>query len=135
MRRSDDRIIVESSSLQALQVQAVLEHWYRQQAIVFAQTRVAYFSSGFPKKPQQVKISGARKRWGSCSASGNLNFAWRCMILPKEVFDYIVVHELSHLIHFNHSKAFWHQVATVMPDYQRRQQWLKTHGLALSLRW
>jgi predicted metal-dependent hydrolase len=68
---------------------------------------------------------------GSCSNRGSLNFNWRLMMAPAEVVDYVVVHELCHLLHPNHSKNFWNQVSAVLPDYRARQDWLKKNGVRL----
>ncbi len=77
------------------------------------------------KAPQQVRITSAKTRWGSCSAKGGLNFSWRLLCAPPEAMDYVVVHELAHLIEFNHSSRFWAIVEGILPDYKARRQSLK----------
>lgn len=76
----------------------------------------------------RITIRNQKTRWGSCSGRGNLNFNCLLMLAPDKVIDYVVVHELCHLIEMNHSKAFWQQVEHVMPDYKKHRQWLKEHG-------
>lgn len=76
----------------------------------------------------KITIRNQKTRWGSCSGKGNLNFNCLLMLAPDDVIDYVVVHELCHLIEMNHSKAFWKQVEGVMPDYKEQKQWLKIHG-------
>ncbi len=76
----------------------------------------------------RITIRNQKTRWGSCSGKGNLNFNCLLMLAPERVIDYVVVHELCHLIEMNHSKAFWQQVEHVMPDYKDQRQWLKDHG-------
>lgn len=76
----------------------------------------------------RITIRNQKTRWGSCSGKGNLNFNCLLMLAPERVIDYVVVHELCHLIEMNHSKAFWQQVERVMPDYKDQRQWLKDHG-------
>lgn len=76
----------------------------------------------------RITIRNQKTRWGSCSEKGNLNFNCLLMLAPNEIIDYVVVHELCHLIEMNHSKAFWKQVEHVMPDYKSHRQWLKEHG-------
>ena len=75
-----------------------------------------------------VKINSAKTRWGSCSSRGNLNFNWRLLLMPEDVMDYVVVHELAHRREMNHSAAFWQIVETYLPDYRERRQWLKENG-------
>lgn len=76
----------------------------------------------------RITIRNQKTRWGSCSGKRNLNFNCLLMLAPERVIDYVVVHELCHLIEMNHSKAFWQQVERVMPDYKEQRQWLKDHG-------
>ena len=79
-----------------------------------------------------------RHRWGSANAAaaggqGRVNFHWRCMMAPLTALDYIVVHELAHLLVHDHSPAFWSEVDKVMPDYRERQRWLRDHGAGMDL--
>jgi len=72
-----------------------------------------------------ITVTGARKRFGSCSAENHLCFSWRLMQYPDEAIEYVVVHELSHIVHKNHGKSFYALVASILPDYKRRQQLLR----------
>jgi predicted metal-dependent hydrolase len=72
-------------------------------------------------------------RWASCGSIGVLNFHWKCMMAPPRIIDYIVVHELCHFHHRNHTDAFWNEVDKVMPDYRERKEWLRKHGASLAL--
>ena len=76
----------------------------------------------------RVTVREQRSRWGSCSSKRNLNFNWKLILAPHEVLEYVVIHELCHLICFNHSKAFWKEVAARMPEYEIWKKWLKQHG-------
>ena len=76
----------------------------------------------------RITIRNQKTRWGSCSAKGNLNFNCLLMLVPDEVVDYVVVHELCHLLEMNHSEAFWQQVERIIPDYKIQRDWLKAHG-------
>jgi hypothetical protein len=75
--------------------------------------------------PSSVKINGAASRWGSCSAKKSLNFSWRLIMADEEVIDYVVVHELAHLIEMNHSARFWAVVARIIPHYREQKKRLK----------
>ena len=81
----------------------------------------------------RVAIRDQKSRWGSCSARGNLNFNWKLIMAPPEALDYVVVHELCHLIEFNHSPRFWRLVEGQMPAYESWKKWLKAHGSELGV--
>ena len=87
--------------------------------------KVVEYSMKVKITPLVVKISDAKKRWGSCSKGKSLNFAWRLMLADDYTLDYVVVHELAHIKEMNHSKAFWDIVEQAMPDYRDREKKLK----------
>ena len=82
----------------------------------------------------RVSIRRQRSKWGSCSAKGNLNFNCLLMLAPEEVLDYVIVHELCHRKHMDHSKEFWAEVERVLPDYKKSKKWLRDNGGALMKR-
>ena len=83
---------------------------------------------------QKVTVRAQRTRWGSCSSKGNLNFNCLLALVPPEVFDYVVVHELCHCREMNHSSRFWAEVEALLPHYKASKKWLKEEGSALILR-
>ena len=99
--------------------------WLKEQAMQTISERVALYANVMGVTPGTVKLSEAKARWGSCSTKNNLNFAWRLVMCPLSVIDYVVVHELSHITYKNHSPAFWARVKTVLPTYEDDQDWLK----------
>ena len=90
--------------------------------------RVEYYAPIVGVDYGKITIRNQKTRWGSCSSKGNLNFNVALMRAPLEVLDYVVVHELCHRIHLNHSKDFWNEVARVIPEYKEYEKWLKTNG-------
>jgi predicted metal-dependent hydrolase len=84
-------------------------------------------------QPNEVKVMELQHRWASCSAKGNVNFHWKCAMAPMDVLHYIVVHELAHLIHLNHTPAFWNEVDKVLPNYDKQMNWLKLNGAGMDL--
>ncbi|HMB25642.1 MAG: M48 family metallopeptidase [Chloroflexota bacterium] len=111
----------------------VFERWYRTQAKQILTERVKLYASQYGLQYKKIGITSARTRWGSCSANGSLNFSWRLILAPLAVVDYVVVHELVHTVHHNHSKRFWNKVETIMPDYKERRKWLQKDGRQLML--
>ena len=90
--------------------------------------RVAYWAPLIGVKPGRIAVRCQKTRWGSCSTKGNLNFNCLLMLAPEDVIDSIVVHELCHLKHMNHSRNFYAEIEKVLPDYRQHQQWLKENG-------
>lgn len=82
----------------------------------------------------RVTIRCQKTRWGSCSSAGNLNFNCLLALAPREVLDYVVVHELAHRRHMDHSESFWREVERILPDYRERRAWLTRNGGALLAR-
>lgn len=111
---------------------AALEKRYRKAAHEYIPARVAYFHQFTGGSYDKVTIRNQKTRWGSCSSSGTLSFNYRLMLAPPRILDYVVVHELCHLTHMDHSPAFWQAVENVLPDYKERKQWLKEHGSELT---
>ncbi|MGI6688393.1 MAG: M48 family metallopeptidase [Christensenellales bacterium] len=101
--------------------------WMRNEAAKLLNERVAKYAGLMGITYKSVKLSEAKARWGSCSPKNNLNFAWRLIMCPIAVIDYVVVHELSHVAYKNHSPAFWARVKTVLPHYKEQQDWLKVN--------
>ena len=102
-----------------------LIQWYKKRAAVILQERVATIAESMQVSPAGVKVTSAKTRWGSCSGTDHLNFSWRLIMCPPEVVDYVVVHELCHILHKNHSKSFWESVGRVDVLYQEHENWLK----------
>ena len=90
--------------------------------------RTIFFAGQMGVTWNQIRIKETKTRWGSCSQAGNLNFNWKLILMPPEILDYVVVHELAHRREMNHSPRFWAEVAAVLPDYASRRKWLREHG-------
>ena len=112
---------------------AAFKEFYRQKGASRIPPRVAYFQAKMGVQSKQIKVLDLQHRWASCAPGGNLNFHWKCMMAPLTIIDYIVVHELTHLIHPNHTTAFWNEVDKVMPDFQERKEWLRLNGAGMDL--
>jgi len=101
-------------------------HIYRSLAKSYFQERADFHSKSMGVSPAAVKVSDAKKRWGSCSAQKSINLSWRLMMTDPDTVDYVIVHELAHIYEMNHSKKFWKIVEKILPDYKARQKKLKT---------
>ena len=106
----------------------------RERTRILVTERVRYFAPLVDVTYNQIAIRAQRTRWGSCSSKGNLNFNCLLGLVPSEVLDYVVVHELCHRKELNHSDRFWNEVSRILPDYKARKQWLKDNGPSLIAR-
>lgn len=93
--------------------------------------RTAYFAERMGVDYHRITIREQKTRWGSCSSAGNLNFNWKLVLMPQEILDYVVVHELAHRKEMNHSPRFWALVEKELPDYRIRREKLKMYGRQL----
>jgi predicted metal-dependent hydrolase len=93
---------------------------------------VERYSRQMGVKPGRLRVWELMNRWASCSPAGNLNFHWRAMALPLDILEYLVVHELAHLTHRNHTKEFWKTVEKVLPKWAQSENWLRVYGAGRS---
>lgn len=98
------------------------------QAMKLIPQKVRYYAPIIGVTYGRITIRNQRTRWGSCSGKGNLNFNCLLLLMPEEVLDYVVVHELCHRKEMNHSARFWEKVEKILPDYRQRRKWLKDNG-------
>ena len=107
--------------------------WYRTQLKPYLVAKIDKLVDRIGATPRSIQIRELSNRWGSCNQQGDLNFHWRVAMLPPETIEYLVVHEMVHLIEHQHSREFWHRVERVLPDYSDRKEWLATNGRNYSL--
>jgi hypothetical protein len=112
---------------------AAFKDFYRDKGLVRIKERVDFFKARMDVEPKSIKILDLKNRWASWTPGGNLNFDWKCMMSPAKILDYIVVHELAHLIFPDHSAKFWNEVDKLLPDYSERKEWLRVHGAGMDL--
>ena len=105
-----------------------LKSWYKKRFIEVALPRLSYFSDKHKLKVNQVRVKEQKTLWGSCSSKNNINLNYLLIMAPMKVIDYVIVHELVHTIHKNHSSKFWQKVETIMPNYKDARYWLKENG-------
>lgn len=126
-----DRLTISTPSNDTVLIKTAMESWYRYMAYKYIRSRIEYYQPIIGISPNKIKIKEQKTRWGSCSSKGNLNFNWKVIMAPAGVLDYIIVHEMCHLIHLNHSKDYWKLVSSIMPNYKVLKDWLKKNGIKL----
>ncbi len=133
VKKQAGTLLVVVPVAEKIAIKAAIEKWYRECAREVITDKVTYFQQFIGKPIGEIRIKEQKSRWGSCSSQGNLNFNWKIVMAPDEIIDYLVVHELCHRLHMNHSKEFWDSVGKIIPDYKKREQWLKENGNLLYL--
>ena len=114
-------------------VRAALKQALSKRALVRIREELAVYAPKIGVQFGRIAIRDQKSRWGSCSAKKNLNFNWKLIMAPEEALRYVVIHELCHLIEFNHSARFWSLVEKQMPEYEAWKKWLKAHGSELGV--
>lgn len=109
------------------------ESFYCEKGMGRLRQRMDFFAPKVGVKPKGLTVKDLGFRWASCTAEHGLRFHWKCMMAPPKVIDYMVVHELCHMLHRDHTDVFWNEVDKVMPDYLDRKMWLRKHGAGLDV--
>ena len=107
--------------------------WYREKAATIFSDRIDYFSGAIGAKPDSVRIRGFRCRWGACHSNGLIEFNWKVLLAPIEIVDYLVVHEMAHLITTGHTPVFRRILGNILPDFKEREKWLRNYGSTLTI--
>lgn len=107
--------------------------FYTDKGLRRIQERVLYFAPKVGVQAGEITVGDIGFKWAACKSNGNLSFHWKCMMAPLQILDYIVVHELCHNHHRNHTTAFWNEVDKVIPNYKERKEWLRVNGASLDL--
>lgn len=102
--------------------------FYKLQAQKILMEKLRHFAAVMRVQPKKMRITSAATRWGSCSTSGTVSFSYKLIMTPEEILNYVVVHELAHITHHNHSKNFWQEVAKYYPNHQEARAWLRNHS-------
>ncbi len=111
----------------------MLFRWYSKLTKEIVKNRIEYFANLMQVNYSLIKIDNSKRRWGSCSQKGVISLNLRLSMLPHKVIDYIIIHELSHLLEFNHSKNFYKIIESIMPDYKKYRALLKDYNFLLQL--
>jgi len=121
----------EQGEQREVRIQQYLQNWYRSRALERLQEKANRYAQQIGVTPTGVSVRNFKSRWGSCDKKGQVVFNWNIIKAPHAIADYVVVHELCHLIHPNHSKEFWQLVGRHDPAYAEHRQWLKERGEAM----
>ena len=121
----------EIGDLRKSRIKTYLERWYIHEAYQKLEEKVMRYSKIIRVSPREIKVRNYKTRWGSCDNKGRLTFNFHLIKAPHEIVDYVVIHELCHMIQPNHSKFFWNEVARFDPSFKNHKKWLKLNGADL----
>lgn len=130
----DGRFIIKSTIINDVKAaKKTFIDFYSAKAIIRLNDRVEYYAKQLGLTPSKITVKDMTYRWASCGKNNSLQFNWRIMMAPIKIIDYVIVHELCHFNHKNHTDAFWNEIDKVMPDYPERKEWLKNKGASLEI--
>ena len=138
-RRRPSVILTESEIIVSLtpgspeDIRPLLGRWFRARAESIIPARVSELNEEWKFRYSSITVRNQRTRWGSCSRRGALSFNWRLLILPMDVADYLICHELAHLEFLDHSARFWGLVEKICPAFRQSERWLRRHGRSVPL--
>ena len=125
--------LIDSSELNEEVLKRNLKKFYINSCKTIVGERIKIYQKQLKVKPKIIEIVESKAKWGSCSSDKKLTFNYRLAMAPIEVIDYVVIHELCHLLHMNHDRSFWRRVGSIMPDYKEKEEYLARHGHSMSL--
>ncbi|WP_456274801.1 M48 family metallopeptidase [Bacillus sp. AK031] len=105
-------------------IKQALKRFYYQQCKALVEKSIAIHQHHFKTKPHSIRITDSKTTWGTCDGRRKLTFNWKLAMAPREVIDYVVVHEMCHMVHLNHDRSFWRLVGKIVPDYKEKENWL-----------
>ncbi|RFU61812.1 M48 family metallopeptidase [Peribacillus glennii] len=120
----EEKLHIYVKQYDAEKIKQALKRFYYQQCKALVEKSISSYRSDFKTKPRSVHIFDSKTAWGTCDSKRQLTFNWRLAMAPREVIDYVVVHEMCHMVHLNHDRSFWRLVGKIMPDYKEKENWL-----------
>ncbi len=119
-----DKLHIHVRQLEEEKIKQALKRFYSRQCKALVEKRIQSYQSNFKIKPRSIRISDSNRTWGTCDSNLQLTFNWKLAMAPLKVIDYVVVHEMCHMVHLNHDRSFWRLVGKIIPDYKKLENWL-----------
>jgi predicted metal-dependent hydrolase len=125
--------LIETGEAGEEELEIRLKKFYIAKCRKITAERVKIYQQLLRVKPKSVEVVESRHKWGSCNSSKKITLNYRLAMAPVDIIDYVIVHELCHLLHMNHDRSFWRRVGSIFPDYKKRQEFLDVYGHFMSL--
>lgn len=119
-----DKLHIYVKQVEDEKIKQALKRFYYQQCKALVEKSIHSYQSNFKIKPRSIRISDNNRTWGTCDSKLQLTFNWKLAMAPLKVIDYVVVHEMCHMVHLNHDRSFWRLVGKIIPDYEALENWL-----------
>ncbi|MCM3766389.1 M48 family metallopeptidase [Neobacillus niacini] len=129
----EDRLHIFVRQRDDEKIKQALKRFYYQQCKALVEKSIANYQGNFKTKPRSIRITDSKTTWGTCDSKQQLTFNWRLAMAPQEVIDYVVIHEMCHMVHLNHDRSFWRLVGKIMPDYKEQETWLTRSGWKMTV--
>ncbi|MFB5197198.1 M48 family metallopeptidase [Neobacillus sp. KR4-4] len=120
----EDMLKIYVKQLEDAKIKQALKRFYYQECKKLVERSIRSYQKHFNTKPRSIRISDNNSNWGTCDSRKQLTFNWKLAMAPQQVIDYVVVHEMCHMVHLNHDRSFWRLVGKILPDYEERENWL-----------
>ena len=125
--------LIEAPEVEEEELKNQLKRFYISACKKIVEERIKNYQQQLGAKPKVIEIVESNSKWGSCNSNKKISFNYRLVMAPVEIIDYVVVHELCHLIHMNHDRSFWRRVGSILPDYKEKQEYLNKFGYYMTL--
>ena len=127
------RDLIDSSEANEEALKRKLKKFYINSCKTIVEDRIKIYQKQLKVNPKVIEIVESKVKWGSCNSDKKITFNYRLAMAPIEVMDYVIIHELCHLLHMNHDRSFWRRVGSIMPDYKEKEEFLERNGHLMSL--
>lgn len=124
VRFEGDTLHIYIKEIEEEKIKQALKRFYYQECKALVEKRISKYQNNFKVKPKSIRITDSKATWGTCDSNHQLTFNWRLAMAPLKVIDYVVIHEMCHMVHLNHDRSFWRLVGKIMPDYKEQENWL-----------
>ena len=124
-----DAVVSETDTAPETTIKSLLVSWYRRHAELRLAEKTERWARIVGVIPNSVSVRDYKSRWGSCSTKGDVTYNWRIILAPHRIVDYVVIHELCHMLEHNHSPRYWKQVERHVPDWKERRDWLRNNPI------
>lgn len=119
-----NKLHIYVKQLEDERIQTALKRFYYQQCKALVEKSIRNNQHNFKMKPRSIRINDSKTTWGTCDAKQQLTFNWKLAMAPLKVIEYVVIHEMCHMVHLNHDRSFWRLVGKIQPDYEQQEKWL-----------